>query len=378
MSTIEFKQVTKAFEDGTTAVDDMTLQVKDGEFLILVGPSGCGKTTALRMVAGLEEVTSGEILIGDRVVNDLPPVQRDVAMVFQNYALYPHMTVEQNIAFPLRQKGVKKAEAKEQVREAARLLSIEELLDRKPRALSGGQRQRVAIGRALVRRPLAFLMDEPLSNLDAKLRVQMRAELIGLHKRLGVTTIFVTHDQTEAMTLGDRVVVMNKGVVQQVDTPAQLYSHPANTFVAGFIGSPAMNFLRGRLAEGAVLLGSHRVELPDATRSAVSGRTGDVVVGVRPEDFVSANGDGIAAQVAFTESLGPETLVHFRSDALEVVERREQVEAGEEEQTADSVGELLVARFSPTTTVAADERVSLKISAERMLLFDAASGKALN
>jgi multiple sugar transport system ATP-binding protein len=257
-------------------------------------------------------------------------------------------------------------------------LSIEDLLHRKPRALSGGQRQRVAIGRALVRRPIAFLMDEPLSNLDAKLRVQMRAELISLHKRLGVTTIFVTHDQTEAMTLGDRVVVMNKGVVQQVDTPAQLYSHPANTFVAGFIGSPAMNFLRGQLAEGAVLLGSHRVELPDATRSAVAGRTGDVVVGVRPEDFVSANGDGIAAQVAFTESLGPETLVHFRSDALEVVERREQVEAGEEEQTADSIGELLVARFSPTTTVSTDENVSLKIAAERMLLFDAASGAALN
>jgi len=378
MSTIEFKQVTKAFDDGTTAVDDMTLQVNDGEFLILVGPSGCGKTTALRMVAGLEEVTSGEILIGDRVVNDLPPVQRDVAMVFQNYALYPHMTVEQNIAFPLRQKGIKKAEAKERVHEAARLLSIEELLDRKPRALSGGQRQRVAIGRALVRRPLAFLMDEPLSNLDAKLRVQMRAELIGLHKRLGVTTIFVTHDQTEAMTLGDRVVVMNKGVVQQVDTPAQLYSHPANTFVAGFIGSPAMNFLRGRLDGSAVLVGSHRVELPETTRNAVSGRTGDVVVGVRPEDFLSANGDGITAQVAFTESLGPETLVHFRSDALEVVERREQVEAGEEEPTADSLGDLFVARFSPTTTVAADERVSLKISAERMLLFDAASGNALN
>jgi multiple sugar transport system ATP-binding protein len=278
----------------------------------------------------------------------------------------------------LKQQGVKKDEAKQRVQDAARLLSIEDLLHRKPRALSGGQRQRVAIGRALVRRPIAFLMDEPLSNLDAKLRVQMRAELISLHKRLGVTTIFVTHDQTEAMTLGDRVVVMNKGVVQQVDTPTQLYNHPANTFVAGFIGSPAMNFLRGRLDGGAVLVGSHRVELPEMTRSLVSGRTGDVVVGVRPEDFLSANGDGIAAQVAFTESLGPETLVHFRSDTLEVVERREQVEAGEEEQTAGSLGELFVARFGPTTTVAADDQVSLKISAERMLLFDAASGNALN
>jgi multiple sugar transport system ATP-binding protein len=287
------------------------------------------------------------------------------------------MTVAENIGFPLKQQGVKKAEAKVRVQEAARLLSIEDLLHRKPRALSGGQRQRVAIGRALVRRPIAFLMDEPLSNLDAKLRVQMRAELISLHKRLGVTTIYVTHDQTEAMTLGDRVVVMNKGVVQQVDTPADLYSHPANTFVAGFIGSPAMNFLRGRLEGGSVMLGSHRVELPDRTRSAISGRAGDVVVGIRPEDFLSANGDGIAAQVAFTESLGPETLVHFRSDALEVVERREQFEAGEEEQTG-SLGELLVARFGPTTTATADEQVSLKISAERMLLFDAASGVALN
>ena len=222
MATIAFNEVTKQFDDGTIAVDNLTLDVKDGEFLILVGPSGCGKTTALRMVAGLEEITSGEVRIGDKVVNDLPPVERDIAMVFQNYALYPHMTVAENIGFPLKQQGVKKDESKQRVQDAARLLSIEDLLHRKPRALSGGQRQRVAIGRALVRGRIAFLMDEPLSNLDAKLRVQMRAELIGLHKRLGVTTIFVTHDQTEAMTLGDRVVVMNKGVVQQVDTPSAL------------------------------------------------------------------------------------------------------------------------------------------------------------
>jgi len=376
MATIGFNEVTKQFDDGTVAVDNLTLDVQDGEFLILVGPSGCGKTTALRMVAGLEEITSGEIRIGDKVVNDLPPVERDIAMVFQNYALYPHMTVAENLGFPLKQQGVKKNEAKQRVQDAARLLSIEDLLHRKPRALSGGQRQRVAIGRALVRRPIAFLMDEPLSNLDAKLRVQMRAELISLHKRLGVTTIYVTHDQTEAMTLGDRVVVMNKGVVQQVETPAQLYSHPANTFVAGFIGSPAMNFLRGRLDGGSVLLGSHRVDLPDAARSAIGGRTGEVVVGVRPEDFLGANGSGIAAQIAFTESLGPETLVHFRSEALEVVERREQVEAGEEEQ-AGSFAELLVARFGPTTTLAADQHVNLQISAERMLLFDTVTGNAL-
>ena len=377
MATIQFNEVTKQFDDGTVAVDNLTLDVEDGEFLILVGPSGCGKTTALRMVAGLEEITSGEIRIGGRVVNDLPPVERDIAMVFQNYALYPHMTVEENLAFPLKQQGVKKAEAKQRVQDAARLLSIEELLHRKPRALSGGQRQRVAIGRALVRRPIAFLMDEPLSNLDAKLRVQMRAELIALHKRLGVTTIFVTHDQTEAMTLGDRVVVMNKGVVQQVNTPAHLYNHPSNTFVAGFIGSPSMNFLRGQLDQEGLLLGSHRIELPESARTAVSGRTGEVVVGVRPEDFISANGDGIPAEVEFTESLGPETLVHFRSTAFHTVERQEQVEAGEEERRGAAT-DLLVARFGPTTQVSADDRVSLAITPERILLFDPDTGSALN
>jgi len=377
MATIQFNEVTKRFDDGTVAVDTLTLDVEDGEFLILVGPSGCGKTTALRMVAGLEEITSGEIRIGGRVVNDLPPVERDIAMVFQNYALYPHMTVEENLGFPLKQQGVKKAEAKERVQDAARLLSIEELLHRKPRALSGGQRQRVAIGRALVRRPIAFLMDEPLSNLDAKLRVQMRAELIALHKRLGVTTIFVTHDQTEAMTLGDRVVVMNKGVVQQVNTPAHLYNHPSNTFVAGFIGSPSMNFLRGRLDQDGLLLGAHRIDLPETARAAVSGRGGDVVVGVRPEDFVTANGDGIPAEVAFTESLGPETLVHFRSAAFDTVERHEQVEAGQEERRG-TASELLVARFGPTARVSADDRISLSITPERMLLFDPDTGLALN
>jgi multiple sugar transport system ATP-binding protein len=378
MATIEFEDVTKQFDDGTIAVDRLSLKVNDGEFLILVGPSGCGKTTALRMVAGLEEITSGEVSIGDDVVNDLPPGERDIAMVFQNYALYPHMTVEENIAFPLRQQRVKKAEAKQRVLEAARLLSIEELLQRKPRALSGGQRQRVAIGRALVRQPRAFLMDEPLSNLDAKLRVQMRGELISLHKRLGVTTIYVTHDQTEAMTLGDRVVVLNKGVVQQVDTPDDLYRRPANTFVAGFIGSPSMNFLRGRLDGGALRVGSHVVELPDAVVRPVQG--GEVIVGVRPEDFVLANGagNGIAAHVSFVENLGPETLVHFRSEGLEVIEREEQLEAGEEEETPDSLGKLLVARIGATDTVRSDDRLSLRIAADRIRLFDPGSGLALS
>ncbi len=262
MAGIRFSGVTKRFGDGTVAVDDLDLEIHDGEFMIFVGPSGCGKTTALRMVAGLEDPTSGEILIGDRVVNDLDPVDRDIAMVFQNYALYPHMTVRDNIGFPLRMQKLAKEERRRRIGSAAELLGIDELLERKPGALSGGQRQRVAMGRAIVRHPTAFLMDEPLSNLDAKLRVQMRAELVKLHQRLGVTTLYVTHDQTEAMTLGERVAVLNRGVIQQVDTPGELYNRPANTFVATFIGSPAMNFLRARLSGGAVEFAAYRFELP--------------------------------------------------------------------------------------------------------------------
>jgi multiple sugar transport system ATP-binding protein len=375
MSTIEFDEVTKQFDDGTVAVDRLSLEVRDGEFLILVGPSGCGKTTALRMVAGLEEVTSGEIRIGDKVVNDLPPVERDIAMVFQNYALYPHMSVEENLAFPLRQKSVKKSEAKARVAEAARLLSIEDLLHRKPRALSGGQRQRVAIGRALVRRPRAFLMDEPLSNLDAKLRVQMRAELIALHHKLGTTTIYVTHDQTEAMTLGDRVVVLDKGVVQQVAAPDELYRRPANTFVAGFIGSPAMNFLRGRVDGEGIAIGSYRVEVPGRRLGDVPR---DVIVGVRPEDFVDANGagGGIGAHVAFTESLGPETLVHFRANLVEQAGVPEQFDDGPAER-GRGLGDLLVARFGAATPLRPDERINLRIAGEHVSLFDPRTGAAV-
>jgi multiple sugar transport system ATP-binding protein len=272
MATIAFEHVTKRFEDGTVAVDDLSLSVGEGEFLILVGPSGCGKTTALRMIAGLEQVSDGQIRIGDKVVNDVPPGGRDIAMVFQNYALYPHMTIRQNISFPLKQAHLPKQEIDDRVSSAARLLGIEELLERKPKELSGGQRQRVAMGRAIVRRPQAFLMDEPLSNLDAKLRVQMRAELIDLHRRLGVTTIYVTHDQTEAMTLGDRVVVLDKGVVQQVDPPEKLYREPVNTFVASFIGSPAMNFFDARLDAGVLRLGPWAIDLPATLRSAVGPR----------------------------------------------------------------------------------------------------------
>src|SRR4051794_27821236 len=285
MASIEFDSVSKRFANGTLAVDDMNLTVSDGEFMIFVGPSGCGKTTALRMVAGLEEVSSGSIRIGGRVVNNVEPPDRDIAMVFQNYALYPHMSVEDNISFPLRMQRMNKAEMRTRAREVAELLGIESLLDRKPRQLSGGQRQRVAMGRAIIRHPQAFLRDEPLSNLDSKLRVQMRAELVKLHRRLGVTTIYVTHDQTEAMTLGQRVAVLDRGVVQQVAHPQDLYAHPANAFVASFIGSPPMNFLKGRLGNGGIDLGVAVVPLAPATAAALQGGLGEITVGLRPEAF---------------------------------------------------------------------------------------------
>jgi multiple sugar transport system ATP-binding protein len=368
MATIAFKQVSKQFDDGTVAVEKLDLEVNEGEFLILVGPSGCGKTTALRMVAGLEEVSEGSIFIGDRDVTHLAPVDRDVAMVFQNYALYPHMTVEDNILFPLRQKGVKKAEARERARDVAKLLSIEELLQRKPRALSGGQRQRVAIGRALVRRPLAFLMDEPLSNLDAKLRVQMRGELLSLHKQIEVTTIYVTHDQTEAMTLGDRVVVMDKGVVQQIASPQELYRAPANIFVAGFIGSPAMNFLRGHIDTGALKVGSQTLPFAGPV-------SGEVIVGVRPEDFVSANGDGFEASVAFVEDLGPESLIHFTAPGFELGDVS--VIARIDETDPASARRLMVARVGAEAGLEIGQRANVKLKLTRFTLFDAKNGRAL-
>jgi len=364
MAAVSFDDVTKQFGSSTVAVDRLTLDVNEGEFLILVGPSGCGKTTALRMVAGLEQVTSGEIAIDGRVVNDVVPTERDIAMVFQNYALYPHMSVFDNIAFPLRQQKVKKAAIRGRVAEAARLLNIEELLERKPRELSGGQRQRVAIGRALVRRPSAFLMDEPLSNLDAKLRVQMRAELLSLHQRLGITTIYVTHDQTEAMTLGDRVVVMRHGVVQQVDAPERLYRKPANMFVAGFIGSPAMNFVRGTLANGRVVVGEHSVALPSA-----NGHSGPVVVGVRPEDvLIGDTVDALPAQIEITEQLGPEVLVHVDVPGLTLA-------AAEGDEAPP--GGRLVARAPGTFKGARGDRVRVAFDTEHLQLFDPASGEAL-
>ena len=379
MASVSFENVYKRFGE-VVAVDDFTLTVNDGEFLILVGPSGCGKTTVLRMVAGLEEVTSGEVRIGERLVNELPPTERDVAMVFQNYALYPHMTVHANLAFPLRQKKVKKQAADARVTEVARLLSIEELLDRKPRALSGGQRQRVAIGRALVREPQAFLMDEPLSNLDAKLRVQMRAELISLHHRLGITTIYVTHDQTEAMTLGDRVVVLNKGVVQQVDTPERLYRQPTNTFVAGFIGSPAMNFIIGHLNQDDLALGNTHVQLPERVRRNLARTSGEVIAGIRPEDFsITANGattDSFQARIEITEALGPETLVHLRAENLEIAHLGERAAQSEDEQRSE-LSDALVVRFDSNADVRIGQTVRLTVNPDRVQLFDPESGNSL-
>ncbi len=373
MTAVAFQGVTKRFGADTVAVSDLTLTVEEGEFLILVGPSGCGKTTALRMVAGLEEVSSGEISIGGRVVNDVPPAQRDIAMVFQSYALYPHMTVEQNIGFPLARQRLKRQEIADRVQEVARLLGLTDLLGRRPAQLSGGQRQRVAIGRALVRRPRAFLMDEPLSNLDAKLRVQMRAELAALHKRFGITTIYVTHDQTEAMTLGDRVVVMSDGVVQQVDTPERVYRYPRNRFVAEFIGSPSMNLLRGTFSAGTVRLGPYALELPPAMSALSAGGAREVIVGLRPEDLELAGGDrgepGIEGTVEIAELLGPELIVHVRVDGLQV-ERQD-------DPGVDEVRGTIVARLDPRAAVTVGDRVGLVLNPERARFFDVVTGESL-
>ncbi|MGE5274122.1 MAG: ABC transporter ATP-binding protein, partial [Verrucomicrobiota bacterium] len=334
MAKIEFDGVSKIYSDGTQAVYDLDLAIEDGELMVLVGPSGCGKTTALRMVAGLEEITDGELWIGDQIVNDLTPKERNIAMVFQSYALYPHMTVEDNLAFSLKLHKMPKKEVAERVQRAANILQIEEFLKRKPRALSGGQRQRVAMGRAIVREPEAFLMDEPLSNLDAKLRVQMRAEIHQLQRRLDVTTIYVTHDQVEAMTMGDRVAVMNAGRLQQVDTPQVLYDQPKNEFVAGFIGSPAINLVEAQLEQAnghlAVAFGEHRLTVDDRAvrnRAALKdyvGRT--VILGIRPENFEDASIEPdapsdrrIRALCELTEPLGAEVLVHVGTAATGVV-----------------------------------------------------------
>jgi multiple sugar transport system ATP-binding protein len=379
MARVAFETVTKVFGDGTRAVDELDLEVADGEFMVLVGPSGCGKTTALRMVAGLEEISGGSIRIGARVVNGLSPKNRDIAMVFQSYALYPHLSVRDNIAFPLKLAKVPRPEIGERVSEAARTLDLEPYLGRKPRALSGGQRQRVAMGRAIVRQPKAFLMDEPLSNLDAKLRVQMRADIKRLQTDLGVTTIYVTHDQVEAMTMGDRVAVMRRGRLQQVAPPEELYDKPVNVFVAGFIGSPAMNVLQARIEDGAAVVGDARLPVPRA--AGHDGR--DVLVGIRPESFEDAalaNGDGRArlrGRVELREALGSEVLVHFSTGGRlaatdELLELAADVG---DDRAADRA--TLVGRFSPKTRVREGDTIEVAVDTEALHIFDARTGTSL-
>jgi multiple sugar transport system ATP-binding protein len=388
MAEITLDGVTKVFPDGFEAVKEMNLEIEDGEFMILVGPSGCGKSTALRMIAGLEDISEGELKIGDRVVNDLAPKDRDIAMVFQNYALYPHMTVRENMGFALKLAGVDKAEIDSKVEEAARTLDLEQHLDRRPANLSGGQRQRVAMGRAIVRDPRAFLMDEPLSNLDAKLRVQMRTEVARLQTKLETTTVYVTHDQTEAMTLGDRVAVMRAGVLQQVATPAELYDNPKNLFVAGFIGSPAMNFMPGQLASGKVVLPIGEADLGEEIGR---GHDGQVVAGLRPESFEDAEliGDlaqerGIVfeAEIDLVESLGSDLFAYFhvespgvQSDQLADVIADRLEETGVPEQREGQ--EQLVARLEPASKVRRRDTAKLWADTGKLHLFDPESGENL-
>jgi len=309
MATVSFRDATRVYPGSDhPAVDKLNLEIGDGEFMVLVGPSGCGKSTSLRMLAGLEEVNQGHIFIGDRDVTDLPPKDRDIAMVFQNYALYPHMTVADNMGFALKMQNVPKAERQERVLEAAKLLGLEDFLNRKPKALSGGQRQRVAMGRAIVRSPQVFLMDEPLSNLDAKLRVSTRTQIAALQTRLGVTTVYVTHDQVEAMTMGDRVAVMKDGILQQVDTPLSLYDNPANLFVAGFIGSPAMNLMAGKVTEGGVMIGDYKVPVSREIMAKAAGEK-TLTLGIWPEAFVLSE-SGIGVEVAVVEELGADAFVY--------------------------------------------------------------------
>ncbi len=387
MANLSLTQVRKVYGNGVEAVHDLTLDVADGEFVVLVGPSGCGKTTALRMVAGLEEITSGELRFDGKVVNDLSPRERDVAMVFQNYALYPHLSVAENIGFSLEMRGVPKRERRERVREAAGILGLGDMLDRQPRHLSGGQRQRVAMGRAIVRRPAVFLMDEPLSNLDAKLRVQMRSEVLRVHRRLGVATLYVTHDQTEAMTMGDRVAVLREGVLQQCATSQELYDRPANLFVASFIGSPSMNLYRAALSASAsgmaMRLGSQQVALtPDllARVPALRGYDGrEVVVGIRPEHFVVPNGQRVdegrtvVVDVELVEPLGNEILIHFSIDAPRVREETESVGEGDDSSAGIAGASNVegVARADPRADVRAGARATFGLEVERLHFFDA-------
>jgi multiple sugar transport system ATP-binding protein len=391
MAEIEFNEVSKVYDGGTRAVSDLELRIEDGEMMVLVGPSGCGKTTALRMAAGLETITSGELRIGERIVNHVTPKERNIAMVFQNYALYPHMTVEQNLAFSLKLHRLPKDEIRSRVLKAAKTLEIEELLKRKPRALSGGQRQRVAMGRAIVREPDAFLMDEPLSNLDAKLRVQMRAEIHQLQRRLNTTTIYVTHDQVEAMTMGDRVSVMNAGHLLQVDTPQVLYDRPTNEFVAGFIGSPAINLVEAQLEQAnghySVAFGEHRLTVDDnvaRSRSGLKDYVGkSIILGIRPEDFEDARLETgvpddrrMKVEVELTEPLGADVLIYFGTTATGVVPSAASADVGEDASVhlgGNGDGPRLTpmcARVSPRTRIAIGHAAELAVDTSRLYFFD--------
>jgi len=398
MAGITLDRVSKVYGDGTRAVKELDLEIGDGEFVVLVGPSGCGKTTALRMVAGLEEITDGEVRVGDTIVNDLPPKGRDIAMVFQNYALYPHMTAYDNIGFGLKMRGIDKAEIRRRVTSAAEVLGLDEVLQKKPRTLSGGQRQRVAMGRAIVREPQAFLMDEPLSNLDAKLRVEMRAEITRIQRDLRVTTMYVTHDQTEAMTLGDRVAVMNKGVLQQLSSPQELYDRPGNLFVAEFIGSPAMNIARGELvrSNGSFHVrfgGEHELAVPQVVRDArpalmaYEGR--ELVVGIRPEDVEDAalaggslDGRTLETVVDIREDMGSEVYAHFGVNAAPVESDEVKDALGEEAVEADvhaarRGARRFVGRLDRTTAVREGEKVRLAVDTRRLHFFDGETGRGI-
>ncbi|TCT33056.1 ABC transporter ATP-binding protein [Martelella mediterranea] len=379
MASISLHNLNKVYGDRFHAIHDLSFDIADGEFMVLVGPSGCGKSTALRMIAGLESITGGELRIGERIVNDVDPKDRDIAMVFQSYALYPHKTVRENIAFPLLMAKVDKAETERRVAEAARILQLEPHLDRKPGHLSGGQRQRVAMGRAIVRKPAAFLMDEPLSNLDAKLRVQMRAEIAALQRELKVTTVYVTHDQIEAMTMGDRVAVLKDGYLQQVDTPKNLYDRPANVFVGAFIGSPSMNLYEATLDGDSLTLGNQTLALSEnlwKTRPSLRGsRNHPVIVGIRPEDMEDASLSGLTTTldipVTLVESLGAEVLVHLAVDAPFV-------DAGDPDAiVAEGSTNRAVGRFSPKSQVKTGDRARVAIDTEQLHFFDPKTRESL-
>ncbi len=390
MGAINITDVGKVYPNGTRALENVNIEIHDGEFVVLVGPSGCGKTTLLRMVAGLEDITEGEISIADKVVNEVAPKDRDIAMVFQNYALYPHMSVYDNMAFSLKLRKLPKDEIDSKVREAAKTLEIDELLDRKPKALSGGQRQRVAMGRAIVRSPQAFLMDEPLSNLDAKLRVQMRAELGELHAQLETTTLYVTHDQVEAMTMGDRVAVIRKGVLQQIDTPREIYLYPKNIFVAGFIGSPAMNFVYATIdfseKETELTFGDSSIVSSDAPKSLSDFNGKEIVLGIRPEAFedsVYANDKEFTEQininVSLLEQLGSDTYIHFYKDIPPVQTKAiEEILADEgEDISALGTETKFIARINPNATIEEGQNINLAIDPSKLHYFDPETGLAI-